>query len=327
MKSSIRAVARDAVTLADRALSHVGARFERPSLIPFLFHSVFEDRAEVETDALYPQEAVTRDGLRALIESFLAHDCRFVTAADIEVGLDGSRSCVWLTFDDGYANNLRMGEIVREYGVPATLFVATGYVERGRRFWWDTVYSERRRHGVPVGTIERELQSLKRRPYGEIVSYVAREFGPDAHSPRSDLDRPLTPHELAEFARAGDVEIGNHTVDHAILPLLAPEQIEAQLRGAQEYLFRLTGALPRSVSYPNGGCDDRVVDVAGIVGFPVGVTTVPRKNRLPVSGRPLELGRFQLRRGEDLEVQARVIRSEVQVGNAVRRLRRRAGGT
>ena len=60
------------------------------------------------------------------------------------------------------------------------------------------------------------------------------------------------------------------------------------------------------------------------VGFTVGITTVPRKDRLPIDrGQLLELGRFQLRSGEDVRTQARVIRSEVQVASAVRRIRRR----
>ena len=153
----LRGAAQDALTLVDRVLSPVGARFERPSLISFLFHSVFADEAEIERDAVYPQEAVTRQGLRILIEEFLSRGYRFVTAAEIERGLEVSASCVWLTFDDGYANNLRMAEVVREYEVPATLFVATGYVERGRRFWWDAVYAERRSQGVPAERIEHEI--------------------------------------------------------------------------------------------------------------------------------------------------------------------------
>ena len=310
--------------LVDRVLSHVGARFERPSLISFLFHSIFADEGEIARDAVYPQEAITQNGLRILVEDFLGRGHRFVTAADIERGLEASASCVWLTFDDGYANNLRLAEVVREYEVPATLFVTTGYVERGRRFWWDVVYAERRRQGVPAERIEHEIGSLKQRSVGDIESYVASEFGRDAGRPRSDLDRPLTPDELAELARVDGIEIGNHTVDHAILPQLTSEQIELQLRGAQEYLHNIVGVAPRSVSYPNGGCDERVVEAARGVGHTVGITTVPRKDRLPIgTGQLLELGRFQLRSGEDVRTQARVSRSEVQVASAVRRIRRR----
>lgn len=45
---------------------------------------------------------------------------------------------VAITFDDGYSDNLyRAKPIIDHYQVPASVFVATGYSERNREFWWD----------------------------------------------------------------------------------------------------------------------------------------------------------------------------------------------
>jgi peptidoglycan/xylan/chitin deacetylase (PgdA/CDA1 family) len=43
-----------------------------------------------------------------------------------------------LTFDDGYADNIRIAApILEEFGAPATFFLTSGFVSGGERFWWD----------------------------------------------------------------------------------------------------------------------------------------------------------------------------------------------
>lgn len=45
---------------------------------------------------------------------------------------------VVITFDDGYTDNLYNAKpIIDRHQVPASVFVATGYCERYREFWWD----------------------------------------------------------------------------------------------------------------------------------------------------------------------------------------------
>jgi peptidoglycan/xylan/chitin deacetylase (PgdA/CDA1 family) len=327
-RSRLTRVARETLTRVDLAVSHVGVQFERPALIALLFHSVFENDAEIETDVVYPQEAITRERLRCLVDNLLVAGYRFVATPDVERGLEPGGRYAWLTFDDGYANNLRLVEVLAEYQVPATLFVATGYVESGRRFWWDAVYAERRRRGQPVDVVKREIESLRRRPVDAIAGYLEHEFGPDATRPRTDLDRPVTEEELKALAASPFVELGNHTVEHPLLDSLEAEAIERELRGAQTYLDRLTGTAPKAVSYPNGNYDARVIETVRALGLPVGVTTVRRKTRVPLAAEEkLELGRFQLDPVTGIEAQVRVLRSELPIANTLRRIKRRTGAT
>ena len=62
-------------------------------------------------------------------------------AAALADGEPLSRSVV-ITFDDGYRDNLLVAKpILEEHGLPATVFVTTGYVGSNRDFWWDELES------------------------------------------------------------------------------------------------------------------------------------------------------------------------------------------
>jgi peptidoglycan/xylan/chitin deacetylase (PgdA/CDA1 family) len=61
---------------------------------------------------------------------------------------------VALTFDDGYASVVETAwPILRERGLPATLFAVTGYLTGGLRFGWDAHEAEHDRHRL-VSAVE-----------------------------------------------------------------------------------------------------------------------------------------------------------------------------
>jgi len=315
-------VLRPVALTVDRSVASVGLRFEEPGVLTVLFHSIFAGRDEVERDLVHPQEALTLDALRHCIEELLAAGYGFVSVEQLvgDLGPDGSHAC--LTFDDGYANNLRAVPVLEEYGVPAAIFVSTDHVLSGRRFWWDTVYVERRRRGAPPAVIEREIAALKGRSPGSIDADLVREFGEAATTPTSDLDRPLTPVQLRELAAHPLVTIGNHTVDHPLLTTVAPAERDRQIAGAQDALESLTGTRPLAVAYPNGDVDDSVIEAARAAGLAIGFTTTPRRERVPLgSSRRLRLGRYQLFSRSDVDAQLRSARSRFQLLNSARRVR------
>ena len=74
---------------------------------------------------------------------------------------------VVITFDDGYANNFHLARPLLEcYGIPATVFVITGYLDGEHEFWWDELETlllhpgtlpERLRLGIEGSSHEWEL--------------------------------------------------------------------------------------------------------------------------------------------------------------------------
>ena len=50
------------------------------------------------------------------------------------------QKAIIITFDDGYLDSyLYAYPILKEHHIPATIFLATGYIESNRLFWWDEI--------------------------------------------------------------------------------------------------------------------------------------------------------------------------------------------
>jgi peptidoglycan/xylan/chitin deacetylase (PgdA/CDA1 family) len=145
-----------------------------------------------------------------------------------------------------------------------------------------------------------------------IEAYVIKNFGEKALVPVGDVDRPFTPAELKKLAEEKYVHIGNHTSDHAILTNCTPDELNTQIRGAQNMIYDMTGIIPEAISYPSGHCSMEVLTSAKEIGLKLGFTISRRKNYLPVdmtSGN-MCLSRFSLDGYTGLIKQFEIARSD-----------------
>jgi len=294
---------------------------ERPALLVFMFHVLFEDAAAMSRHEVDPQQRITTDIFARFVAHFLAHGYQFVTPADVLRGLDPAGRYALLTFDDGYFNNQLALPILRRYGVPATFFISSHHVLAGQAFWWDVVYRARRRQPLPPAAQLAEYERLKSMRHPEIDHYLLTHFGPDALRPVGDLDRPFTPAELQAFAREPEVTLGNHTAHHAILTNYAPAAAAHELAACQQHLAQLAGPTPRAVAYPNGNTSAAVVAAATTAGLCLGVTVEPGKNYLPFARHTvdtLRLKRFLLWGDRDVERQCRLFRADFNLKERLR---------
>jgi peptidoglycan/xylan/chitin deacetylase (PgdA/CDA1 family) len=295
---------------------------ERPGVIALLFHHVFEDEREIARNVVLPQERVTIAQYRQIVEYFLKAGYHFVTTDDIEAGRARNEKLVMITFDDGYADNLRLLPLLHEYEIPATVFVATHFVQTQCAYWWDVVYRNRTREGATADMIRSEERPLTTARSDEVEAYLTREFGRDALIPVTDLDRPLTLEELTVLATDRLICIGNHTSSHRRLSCLAEADVVTELTNSQAALLQLTGITPTSLSYPYGDYSPQVMKVAAQLGFRVGITCFPVKTPVPQSfgsPRALQIGRCQFVGNEAMIPQCAQARSDVSAYKILQR--------
>ncbi|RZK55324.1 MAG: hypothetical protein EOO59_10670 [Hymenobacter sp.] len=270
---------------------------------------------------VYPQQRITTQVFAEFVAYYQAHGYVFVTPAQVLGGLDPTRKYALITFDDGYYNNHLALPVLRRFGVPATFFISTHHVEASEAFWWDVVYRGRQQQPLPPGAQRAEYALLERLRYPEIRQYLLAHFGPAALQPVGDLDRPFTPAELADFARAPEVVLGNHTAHHAVLTNYAPAAAAQELAAGQQYLAQLTGTVPSAVAYPNGNTSPAVVAAAVGAGLRLGTTVQAGKNYLPFAQHRVNnllLKRFLLWGNQDIQRQCALFRTDFHLKRVLR---------
>jgi peptidoglycan/xylan/chitin deacetylase (PgdA/CDA1 family) len=286
---------------------------EAHSLLSFVFHGLFRDVEEIRSGIIDPQQGIPVAMFCEFISHFQQEGYRFVSPAEVLNGLDSVGKYVLVTFDDGYYNHARALPVMEEFNVPATFFVSSGHVIQQKAFWWDVVYRALKKSGHSYAEIQHRVSEYKLLPPAEIDRRLTSKFGEDALRVIGDLDRPFTSRELFEFSRHRLVSIGNHTRNHAILANLSAQEMQEEIRGAQDDLYALTGKTPVAIAYPNGNCSKQVLQSAREVGLKLGVLVSSGKNRLPLShsdsDQLLHLKRFTIWGDRRIDPQCRMVRS------------------
>lgn len=178
---------------------------------------------------------------------------------------------VCITFDDGYLDNLAIAApILEKYGLPATLFLATGYISRGETQWADVLYWLLRQrtsdslhdpspggHKMDLSTITgrsaaRELlhRRLLEATYHErhqLLTEIEHQLRPQGLMPRLTMCWD----DVRELCRRYPfIEIGGHTREHIDLRTHCGEMARAEIDGCAEDIRRELGVPPRYFSFP-----------------------------------------------------------------------------
>ena len=263
---------------------------------------------------------VAPEHLRAHLVQLRADGYNVVSLAELRWGLEHKSlppRSVAITLDDGYVDALTdAAGILRELGVPATVFVVGAATQRGYEFWWDVLDRVWTGGHILPSTLSIELAGealtlptetprQRSEAHTRIRDAMYRLPMVDRDAAMSQLlswsrlprttrasTRPLTESELIQLASIPDIEIGAHGENHLWLPLQPRPSVKQEVSASKHRLEQSIGRPVTSFAYPYGGYDAVSIEAVRQAGFTVAVTTEQR--RIHAGDDPLTLPRFEI---------------------------------
>ena len=289
------------IQMAGRILTHFRGR----SLSTLIYHRVLD-----KPDYMRPDEptAAQFDWQMALLKRYFTPlPLREAMERLADNTLPANAVCV--TFDDGYADNLSLAApILQRHQIPATVFIATGFLNGGI-MWNDKIIESVREApdteldcsalGLPsygIGSNEERRRTafdligrLKYLPFDERQDLVDKI---SKLSKFSGAELMMTDAQVVELEKYG-VIIGAHTQSHPILTRLKCEEAEREIQSSRQYLEELLQHPITQFAYPNGRLNEDYssehCDLVERLGFELSVSTNRGVSRT-------ESERFELKR-------------------------------
>lgn len=237
---------------------------------------------------------------------FLSRRYQFVSLDQVADALRGGAALppnpMAITVDDGYRDFLMVAHpVLKSYGIPATVFLYTDFLDGVEWPWWDKVeYACRettvqdaeiecgqgRQVRLSLRTIEqrqasalelcdrvKELPLLAQKGFLNTLQRVLKIQRPYAPPPSL---APLSWDDVRSLAAEG-VDFGAHTKSHCILSKVQGEKaLIGEIVGSRRRIAEELGKEPAHFCYPNGRMEDigeRVRTIVSQAGFLSAVTT------------------------------------------------------
>jgi peptidoglycan/xylan/chitin deacetylase (PgdA/CDA1 family) len=262
-----------------------------------------------------------------------------ISLRDVPGYLEGRRHghAVVLTFDDGYKNNYSIARpILKRLNVPATFFIATGFLNRG--CMWNDLVIESVRHldglafewdECKISHTATDSDSGRLTLVGKILGAlkycdpVKREKLAEALADRAGLMQApalmMTEAEVVDMDSDGNFELGAHTDRHPILAAVSDAEAAAEIATGKAKLESLLGRSVDLFAYPNGrpGEDYRAAHVRMVqdAGFSMAVTT--SMGAVTSAATPLQMPRQSIWRREPLYAALSLLRGSRQLGQSL----------
>lgn len=226
--------------------------------------------------------AVSPQNFRAHME-YLSVNYNIIRLGDIDYkGIyDQKKDSVIITFDDGYYDWVYNAlPVLKEYHIPATMFITTGNVGTDREFWTDNLHrtilaSKNHKDFFQLKSAyfdaKWSTQTLKERV--ELYQYLRRLFQVSTLKEKEKYlqelfqwsgcpergranRRSLSKTEIQMLSNAEEITIGAHTITHPSLKWLPKEEQEHEILESKKFLEQIINKEITFFSYPFGTEDD-----------------------------------------------------------------------
>ncbi len=283
-------------------------RSQSPNVVYVLgLHRILNPEQQRQAHSL-PGMVMRATTFARLLE-FLVQNFRVISLDEFLSGDDepsnGRPACL-ITFDDGWRDNYTTAfPLLLQHRLPATIFLATGFIGTDRTFWpeqllraWQNpalreqilqraVQAGYKAHSEPEALIEflKHLPAARREEI--LQSLTERVEGADG-------DAMLSWEEAAEMAHAG-IRFGSHTVTHPLLTYEDEATVVRELSDSRQQIEEKLRQPVRAFAYPNGAWDPRVRQHVKDAGFACAFTVRSGVHR--AEDDPLTVRRFLLHEG------------------------------
>jgi peptidoglycan/xylan/chitin deacetylase (PgdA/CDA1 family) len=247
---------------AVRALGvSAASRRVRGSGVILCYHNVVADQATAGDPGLHVPRGCFARQMRWLAAHYTVVSLReFADRLEAGGPLQGVAA---VTFDDGYAGVFEHAvPVLRELGIPATVFVVAEALGQRAGFWWDR--AEIVASLTPTRR-ERWLNELR----GDARAILggggpAGEDLPPSHRPA---------HGSAIRGQLGEgIDIGVHSATHRSLPTLSDAELQYEIVTSRAMVQRDLGVECEFFAYPYGLYDARVRALVQAAGYRAGLS-------------------------------------------------------
>ncbi|MDR3088526.1 MAG: polysaccharide deacetylase family protein [Desulfobulbaceae bacterium] len=212
-----------------------------------------------------------------------------------------------VTIDDGFADNYQFAfPVLQEFAIPATIFLATDFIDTGRMPWptrlgmiMDAALLPRMEFpfAAPIATRQEKIAAFIRLKNSLAVLPPLERFihldelAARLHVKREAAFAPLSWRQIREMRDAG-IHFGSHTEFHSILPNIDAATRKQEALVSKKRLEEELKAECRLLAYPNGDYDKMTCETVAACGYALAVSQENGANGAATP--PLALHRIEI---------------------------------